>query len=285
MAVDDLATPGDLVRAYEHGTKKSFGQHFLVDPSILEQIADVVDASADDRILEIGPGCGTLTYTLLERQARVMAVELDRDLAAFLRRELVPRYPETFSLVQGDFLRQDLDVLLGRSKGKWKCAANLPYNVATEIFFRLADVIERFETLALMFQLEVAERFVATAGDDQISSLTMMARIYADAEIVMRLPGGAFRPPPKVKSAVVRFTPVPGTRIPDKRLRAAFKRIVKNAYQKRRKTLPNALGGLGVDKDTLREAIDAVGLDQRVRPERVPFDAFVELAAKLRPML
>lgn len=278
--MNTFETPGELVRRYERSTKKRFGQHFLVDPNILESIADAAGIEQGDDVLEIGPGCGTLTFTMLERGARVLAVELDRDLAAFLREELVPG--RDMELVEGDFLDQDVGELLQRAEGPWKCAANLPYNVATEVFFRLAEVMERFESLALMFQREVAERMVARAGDDDFGVLSLMSRLYADAEVVFTLPPGAFRPPPRVHSAVVRFTPISGTRIPDEGLRKRFKQIVRAAFQTRRKTLPNALKSTGVPKARLKEAIAATGLDLRIRPERVSFEDFVALADQLQ---
>ncbi|MFP4596951.1 MAG: 16S rRNA (adenine(1518)-N(6)/adenine(1519)-N(6))-dimethyltransferase RsmA [Persicimonas sp.] len=277
--MDKSDTPGELVRRYERHAKKRFGQHFLDDPSILEAIADAADVDEGDRVLEIGPGCGTLTVTLLRRGAKVTAVELDRDLAAFLRDELVPG--RDLELVEGDVLDVDLDELVDEERAPWKCAANLPYNVATEVFFRLADVMDRFSVLALMFQREVAKRFVARVGDDDYGVLSLMSQLYADSKIVLRLPPGAFRPPPRVHSAVVRFEPVPGTRIPDEELRGVYRHVVRQAFQTRRKTLPNALKSTGVDKSRLKEAIAAVGLDLRVRPERVCFDEFVALAKEL----
>lgn len=285
-SVQPSLTPGELVRRYQLQAKKRFGQHFLVDPTILGAVAGAADIAAGDRVLEIGPGPGTLTATMLGLGARVCAVELDRDLAAFLRRELVPDHDLT--LIEGDILAQDLHAILdvdaggARAEGAWKCAANLPYNVATEVFFRLAQVMDRFSLLALMFQREVALRFVADVGDADYGVLSLMSRLYADAEIAMTLPPGAFRPPPRVHSAVVRFVPVAGTRITDPVLRHDFRQVVRHAFQTRRKTLPNALISTGVSKDRLRAAIDAVPLEQSVRPERVHFDQFVQLAALLR---
>lgn len=272
-------TPGELVRLYQHRTKKRFGQHFLVDPSILERIVDAVRLERGDSVLEIGPGCGTLTWMMLERGARVTAVEVDRDLAAFLREQLAPGRPLT--LVEGDVLGVDIAEFVGEGSEKWKCAANLPYNVATEVFFRLAEYADRFESLALMFQKEVALRFVAGAGSDDYSALSLMGRLYFDAEIAFTLPGGAFLPPPKVSSAVVRFEPVAGGRIPEPSERAMFRRVVRAAFQQRRKTLPNAVRGAGFDKAFLRDVIVEVGLDPRVRPERVSFEGFAALAKRL----
>lgn len=294
--LEPLQTPGELVRRYERNAKKRFGQHFLVDPHILGGIAAAADITKGDRVLEIGPGPGTLSTTVLGLGASVLAVELDRDLVAFLGEELSP-HPE-FELVEGDVLAQNLGELLAdfdarfspesnadAAPPKWKCAANLPYNVATEVFFRLAELMERFDCLALMFQREVALRFVAECGDNEYGVLALMSHLYADSKIVMTLPPGAFRPPPRVHSAVVRFEPIAGTRIPDVELRAAFKKVVRQAFQTRRKTLPNALVSTGIPKPRLKEAIAAAGLDLRVRPERVSFDEFVTLAAELLPDL
>lgn len=291
--MEPLKSPGELVRRYERHAKKRFGQHFLVDPNILGGIAAAAGISSGDRVLEIGPGPGTLSTTLLGIGANVLAVELDRDLVAFLGKEF-SSCPE-FELIQGDILAQNLDEVLANydarfsqnsgseeAVGKWKCAANLPYNVATEVFFRLAEVMERFDCLALMFQREVARRFVARCGDDGYGVLSLMSQLYADSEIVMTLPPGAFRPPPRVHSAVVRFHPIAGTRIPDVALRKAFRTVVRQSFQTRRKTLPNALVSTGIAKPRLKEAIAAVGLDLRVRPERVDFADFVALATRLK---
>lgn len=291
-----LHSAAELVRRYERQAKKRFGQHFLVDPNILGGVAAAADIRSGDRVLEVGPGPGTLSTTLLGLGAHVLAVELDRDLVAFLGKEL-GAHPG-FELIAGDILAQnlgeilaDFDAKLARpdspapAAARWKCAANLPYNVATEVFFRLAEVMERFDCLALMFQREVARRFVAQCGERDYGVLALMSQLYADSEIVMTLPPGAFRPPPRVHSAVVRFRPIPGTRIPQPALREAFKSIVRHSFQTRRKTLPNALISTGVAKPRLLEAIEAAGLDPRVRPERVSFDEFVRLARALQPQL
>lgn len=285
----NIETPGDLARLYQHRTKKQFGQHFLVDPSILDGLIEEAGVGAGDRVLEIGPGCGTLTWRLLEHDADVVAVEIDRDAAEFLRTTLgSSEDADRLKVVEGDVLEQDIRELLAESEDgageaaeKWRSVSNLPYNVGTEVFFRLAEVFDRFERLVLMFQREVANRFVARAGDDDFGRLSLMARLYADAETVMTLPPGAFSPPPKVRSAAVRFDPVEGTRIPDAAVRGRFKRLVSAAFQARRKTLPNALLSTGLEKDRLREAIEDAGLDPRIRPGKVAFEQFEAIAERL----
>lgn len=282
-------TPSQLLRGFEHSAKKRFGQHFLVDPKILGAIAAHADVGAGDHVLEIGPGCGTLTLTMLQRGAVVQAVEVDRDAIAFLRHALEPNWPLT--IVEGDVLRQDLRQLLtnfgaagaGEKPVRWKAVANLPYNVATEIFFRLMEVREHFDVMALMFQKEVALRLVARVGDNNYGALSLMCQLYCDAELVMRLPPGAFVPPPKVDSAVVRMRPLVETRIPDAALREQFVAVVKGAFGMRRKTMANALfSSLKIEKDATAAALEAIGLKANARAETLGFEEFLEVAAILR---
>jgi len=271
--------PSDLVKHYRHRAKKQLGQHFIVDPAILDALVEAAGVEEGDRVLEIGPGCGTLTWSLLQHEARVTAVELDRQAVEFLRD--VARLDGDLAIVEGDMLSLEADEVVPADRGPWRCVSNLPYNAATEILFHLAPIFDRFEVLVLMFQREVADRLIARAGDDAFGRLSLMAHLHARMEIVKTLAPGAFIPAPRVHSAAVRFEPIAETRIPEDRTRRAFKEVVAAAFQKRRKQLPNALSGLDVDKDRLEDAIDAVGLDRTVRPERVAFDHWVALAAEL----
>ncbi len=271
--------PSDLVRHYRHRAKKRLGQHFLVDPSILDRLIEAAGVEAGDRVLEIGPGCGTLTWSLVEHGAEVTAVEVDDEAVAFLRE--IPDFADHVEIVEGDILDLEVDEVVPPGSGPWRCVSNLPYNAATEILFHLAPALDRFEQLVLMFQREVAHRLIAEAGDDEFGRLSLMARLYADIEIVQTLAPGAFTPAPKVHSAAARFTPVPGTRIPDDEVRETFRQLVRSAFSRRRKILPNALGGMDADKDRLEEVIEAVGLERTVRPERVAFQRWVELAERL----
>ncbi len=276
-----MTTPHDLVRAYQARAKKRFGQHFLSDPSILGNICDVAEVEEGDHVLEIGPGPGTLTHTLLERGAVVHAIEIDRDAVAFLTEEFGDH--ERFTLIESDVLKVHLgEVLDAAPSATWKCVANLPYNISTPILFELAKLRDRLDVLALMFQREVAERMIATPEQsNDFSVLSLMTALHFDAEIAMTLPPGAFYPPPKVHSAVVALRPVHGSRIPDGEVRQRFERIVKAGFQQRRKTLPNGLKSLGIDKDDARDAMRAVGLDPRARPETIDFETFAQLSERL----
>lgn len=275
-----MQTPNDLIRAYQRRAKKRYGQHFLSDPSILERVADAADVAEGDAVLEIGPGPGTLTWALLARGARVRAVEIDGDAVAFLRELYAER--DAFALTEGDALEVEFGPILAEFP-RWKCVSNLPYNVGTPIFFKLTEHAACFDVMALMFQREVAQRMVATPEQRaDYGILSLMTQLHHDAEIAMTLPPGAFSPPPKVHSAVVRLTPVPGTRIPDAAERALFERVIKAAFQQRRKTLPNGLKGAGFAKAVSREAMEQVGIDARARPEVIDFDGFVALTRALR---
>lgn len=276
---DPPHTPAELYRSFDVRARKRFGQHFIVDPSILEEIATLADVRSEERVLEIGPGCGTLTLTLLQRGAQVDAVEIDRDAVAFLERRLVPHFP--LRLHSESALDVDWEALLGSTAVPWKVVANLPYNVATKILFELFEHVERIEEMTLMFQREVAQRIVAEAGDSNFGALSLMAQLYSDVHLAMTLPPDAFVPPPKVDSAVVQFRMLPQTRIGDPLVRRAFEKIVRAGFQMRRKTLANGLKAAGCDKGLVEETVESLGLSKKVRPQRVEFDHFVHLAEVL----
>lgn len=267
-----IPAPHELLTRYEHRAKKRFGQHFLSDPSILARIVDAAGVHTGDRVLEIGPGPGGLTSVLMGRGAAVTAVELDRDALAFLEQELVPL---GLTLVAGDARRLEY----GFVDATWRCVANLPYNVAHEITFELLE--HPFTSMALMYQREVADRICAKVGEDAYSALSVAMQMRADVRRAFVLPPGAFRPPPKVYSAVVVFEPIVGTRIPDATERKRFERIVRGAFSVRRKTLINGLRTLGLARDVAVDAILEAGLPEMVRPERVDFDGFLALTRAL----
>ncbi len=267
-----IPEPNELLSRYEYRAKKRFGQHFLFDPSILNRILDSAQVSLGDYVLEIGPGPGTLTSMLMLRGANVKAIELDRDVVEFLTKELVPH---GLTLVQGDARRADYSFV----DQTWRCVANLPYNVANEITFSLLEF--PFKSLTLMYQKEVADRICANVGDDAYSALTLAMQLRAKVKRVMVLPPGAFRPPPKVHSAVVVFEPIAGTRIPDLIERKRFEKIVRGSFNVRRKTLVNGLRTIGLTREMAVEAVEQAGLDPNVRPERVDFDGFLALTRVL----
>lgn len=274
-----ITTPGELYRQYQHRTKKRLGQHFLIDPNVLDEIVALADIQTGDVILEVGPGCGTLTLMMMHRGGEVSAVEVDRDAARFLEETLVEHYP--LEVIEGDALAVDLGEILSRGEDPWKVVANLPYNVGTEILFRLFEHADKIDSMTLMFQREVATRIVAEPGDSNYGTLSLMAQLHSEVHLAMTLAPGAFVPPPKVHSSVVQFRPLVGTRIPDDEVRKAFQRNVRGAFQMRRKTLSNGLGALGHEKGEVEDHLEAMGLRKKIRPERVRFEEFEELTRRL----
>ncbi len=267
--------PEELYRRFRHRTKKSLGQHFLIDAQVLHEIVTLADVRPDDPILEIGPGCGTLTLVLLQRGAVVEAVELDRRAVQFLKKELEPHF--SLTVHPGSALDVDLEEIFSSTPIPWKVVANLPYNVASKVLFRLFEYREHIDEMTLMFQREVADRIVAEPGDSDYGALTLMSRLYSQVHMPMTLPAGAFVPPPKVRSAIVQFRLIEGTRIDDPTLRKTFEKVVKAAFQHRRKTLANGLKGLSIEKEAVESALESMGLKPKIRPQKLAFEEFLEL--------
>ncbi len=249
--------------------RRRFGQHFLEAAWVAKLVASL-DARPEDTFLEIGPGRGALTTPLAARAGRVIAVEIDRDLAASLVEDL----PATARIVQGDFLDVDVDELLRDERLPVRVVGNLPYNVSSPILFRLLatqDGGRRFSDATLMLQREVADRLVAPPGTGEYGALAIQVALHADVERVLTLPPGAFRPPPKVTSAVVRlrFRP-PAVDVGDPR---AFEQVVRGMFLQRRKMLVNALAPVAAARGrSAAQVLQEAGIDGRRRPETLTLE-------------
>jgi 16S rRNA (adenine1518-N6/adenine1519-N6)-dimethyltransferase len=262
------------VRPRPGQARKRFGQHFLEAPWVAK-LVDALATHPDDTFLEIGPGRGALTAPLASKVTRVVAVEIDRDLAAALP-SLLPQV----HVVQADFLDVNLSDLLRDERQPVRVVGNLPYNVASPILFKLLHEAADGRLLrdaTLMLQKEVADRLVARPGSTAYGALAIQVALLADADRILSLPPGAFRPPPKVKSAVVRlrFRP-PAIDVGD---RLVFEKLVRGIFLQRRKTLGNALKPVA---DSLgrsaAEVIERAELDPRRRPEALTLDDMARLS-------
>jgi len=260
--------------ARPRAARKRFGQHFL-EAAWVTKLVDALDAHPDETFLEIGPGRGALTVPLAARVKRLLAVEIDRDLAA----DLPAKVPD-IHLVQADFLDVNLADLLRDSPTPVRVVGNLPYNVASPILFKLlhdADDGRVLRDATLMLQKEVADRLVARPGSEGYGALAIQVALLADAERILSLPPGAFRPPPKVKSAVVRlrFRP-PAVDVGD---RSMFEKLVRGLFLQRRKTLGNALKPVADSVGrSAPELIESARVDGRQRPETLTLDDMARLA-------
>lgn len=254
--------------------RKRFGQHFL-EPAWVARLLGSLSPSPDDVFLEIGPGRGALTAPLAPRVRRVIAVEIDRDLAGFLQE----RMPATVTVVQGDFLEVDIERLLAGEKPV-RVVGNLPYNVSSPILFKLLHAAGHGRVLAdatLMLQKEVADRLAAAPGSADYGSLAIQVALLADVERVLTLPPGAFRPPPKVTSAVVRmrFRP-PSVEVGSM---DAFERVVRGVFLQRRKTLANALKPVADSFGrSAAELLAVAGLDGRKRPGELTLEEVARIS-------
>ena len=254
--------------------RKRFGQHFL-EPAWVEKLIAAVAPAAGDTFLEIGPGRGALTRAMAPRVARIVAVEIDRDLAA----ELPSRVPDNVHVILADFLEVDLDAALADETRPLRVVGNLPYNVSSPILFRLlaaADHGRGFRDATIMLQKEVADRIVARAGTDGYGTLAVQVGLLADVDRLLTLPPGAFRPPPKVTSAVVRlrFRP-PAADVGDP---AAFERVVRGVFLQRRKTLLNALKPVADSFGrSAAQVLERAALDGSRRPETLDVQEMARL--------
>jgi len=261
--------------------KKALGQNFLTDRNVLSRIVEVVGIAAGDRVLEVGPGRGALTRLLAEKGAQLLAVELDRQLVPLLEREFAGL--ENVEFIQADILEADLRrLLLSRWQGKWKVAANLPYNISSQVLIRFLDNRELFSRLVLMLQREVGERLVAPPACKEYGILSVFCRLHFDVFREFTVRPGSFYPVPKVDSVVLRFEPLPAPRA-DVADEAFFRQVVKAAFGQRRKTLWNCLktAGFAADDKTLVQALERCGIDGGRRGETLSLEEFAGLSREL----
>jgi 16S rRNA (adenine1518-N6/adenine1519-N6)-dimethyltransferase len=250
--------------------KKHLGQNFLFDSSILNRIIDSAGVSGEDTVVEIGPGPGTLTRLLADRVKKVVAIELDQGLYDRLRAALIGY--RNIELVHGDAMKFPYEDI-----GQFKVVANIPYYITTPIIFRLLDAKKNLRTMTLTIQKEVAERIVAPPGGKDYGVLSIMVQYVARPEMRFIIPKEAFKPVPKVDSAVVHMVILerPVVPVDDESM---FFRTVRTAFSQRRKTLSNSLKGLVQDP---KEALAAAGIDARRRPETLSIEEFARLADAL----
>ena len=275
--IDDLPPLRDVIAAHDLRARKSLGQNFLLDLNLTARIARAAGPLPELDILEIGPGPGGLTRGLLAEGARrVLAIEKDRRCIPALE-EIAAAYPGRLSVIEGDALEVDP---LEHLTPPVAVAANLPYNVGTELLVRWLTPQAWppfWQSLTLMFQKEVAERIVAAPGSKTYGRLAILAQWRAEARIVMTLPPGAFTPPPKVSSAVVHLTALPEPRFPaDPKI---LEEVVARAFNQRRKMLRASLKGLHADIETL---LEEAGIAPTDRAEQISLEAFCALARSVQ---
>jgi len=253
----------------QHRARKRFGQHFLTDPGVIDAIIASVAPQKEDIIVEIGPGQGAITRPLAARAGRLHLVELDRDLAARLRREYAGDCNVTVH--EADALEFDF-AALGDSV---RVVGNLPYNISTPLLFHLLDFRQHIVDMHFMLQKEVVDRMAATPGSKTYGRLSIMLGCHFQIDALFDVDRQAFDPPPDVTSAIVRLAPLPpGTYAIDDEQQLS--QLVAQAFSQRRKTIRNSL------KTTVDEAaLEAAGIDPGLRPEAIAIAHYVRLANAL----
>ena len=260
----------EIVKKYNFKFSKSLGQNFLHDESILDSIVEGADVCKDDLVIEIGPGVGSLTAKLLQKAAEVVSIELDNDLIPILENELSQE--ENFTLIHDDALKVDFKEIIKDHKSV-KLVANLPYYVTTPIIVKLLKEQYNFKSLTIMIQKEVAERIDAEPNCKEYGSLSLLVQYYCNTKIIKRVSPGAFIPQPKVDSIVIRLDRLEKPRVDVTDEDLMFK-IIRNAFNMRRKTLLNGVKFLNMKKEDILKAFENASIDPKRRGETLSLEEF-----------
>lgn len=282
MNLCDIRTVREILSAFGTGTKKGFGQNFLINQAIPERIAENCCDDENSVIVEIGPGIGCLTAELAKRYKKVIAFEIDKTLIPVLSYTL-GEY-KNVEVINQDILEVDLAAVLKEKAAgeKVSVCANLPYYITTPILMSLVECGYPFDSITVMVQAEVASRLAAKAGSADYGAITASLGYYGEVEKLFTVSAGNFMPAPKVNSAVVRldlYKDKPVKPIDEK----TFFAVIKAAFGQRRKTLVNALqtGFPSLTKEEITEAVTSLGFDERIRGEKLSTADFAALADKL----
>lgn len=283
MALTDLSVIRDLCARYDFSLSKGFGQNFIINPGVCPRIAEASGIGPGWGALEIGPGIGVLTEQLAERADKVVSVEVDTRLQPLLA-ETMAGHPN-FKLVLGDVLKVDLAALLKAEFPGMPVAvcANLPYYITSPILMRLLEERLPIRSITVMVQKEAAQRLCAAPGTRQAGAISYAVAYYAAPELLFTVQPGSFYPAPKVTSAVIRLTlhDTPPVQPANGDERGLF-RLIRAAFSQRRKTAANAVAaGLGLPKPRVTAALQAAGLDTRLRPEQLTLADYCALQAAL----
>lgn len=273
----------DLCHRHQIRFKKALGQNLLLDDNINAIMVEAAALSGEDSVIEVGAGLGALTRRITALAGRILAVEIDATFMPCLEEQFGDK--PNVRLFRGDILNHELDKLIQEylpGAARIKMVSNLPYYITTPVLFHFLESPVYFERIVVMTQLEVGERLTAPVNAANYGALAIAATLYADTDIVHRVPATCFLPKPKVDSCIVRFRcrrepPLPGMDV------AHTMRVVRAAFGKRRKTLRNTLtgGALGLSREQARAALEAAGIDGGRRPQTLDWREFATLAGAI----
>ena len=266
----------DLLERHDFRFSKTFGQNFLITKQIPERIAESADLDENTTVLEIGPGIGCLTRCLAARAKKVISVEIDDRLLPLLRETLGDL--DNVQIVHNDILKTDLQALLGKEERLAVCA-NLPYNITTPILVYLLESGLRFESITVMVQKEVAQRFCAEKGSKDYGAITLFLNYYTKPKMLFSVGAGNFMPRPRVDSAVLRLRAIAP---PVETHPKALFSLIRAAFSMRRKTLQNTLASAGIPKERTAAALEQMGKAPTARGEELDLSDYARLEELLR---
>ena len=267
-----------ILDKYHIHANKNLGQNFLVDDDTVSGIIEVANISKEDLVIEIGPGLGTITKELLERAGKVICIELDERMITILN-DRFSLY-NNFELINEDVLKVNLQELINKESFKTtKIVANLPYYITTPIIMKLLEERLDIEAITVMIQKEVAERLVAEPGKGESGAITYAINYYTKPKIVLQVPNTAFIPEPKVNSTVIQLDVQKEPTVKVLNEEKLFE-LIKIAFMQKRKTLVNALTNSNKygSKETVEKVIEKMGLDLKIRPEKLTLEQYAELS-------
>lgn len=275
----------EILKKYNFNFQKKYGQNFLIDSNILENIIESAEITKDDCVLEIGPGIGTMTQYLCEHAREVIAVEIDKNLIPILENDTLVMY-DNVTIINEDILKVDINKIASEKNGgkPIKVVANLPYYITTPIIMGLFESHVPLASITIMVQKEVADRMQVGPGTKDYGALSLAVQYYAKPEIMMIVPASCFMPRPNVDSAVIRLTRYQNPPVQAKNEKMMFD-IIRASFNQRRKTLVNGLsnaGGLNITKEQVVSALNEMGLSPTIRGEALTLEQFALLSDLLK---
>ncbi len=269
-----------IMKKYNITANKGYGQNFLIDETIIQEIVNKANISKDDLIIEIGPGLGSLTSALLEKAGKVICIELDKKMINLLN-DRFSLY-NNFELINDDILKVNLQEIINNNNFKnAKVVANLPYYITTPIIMKLLEEKLNLKSITVMVQKEVALRLAEKPGGKETGSITYSINYYANPEIILNVPKESFIPSPKVDSAVLKLEILnkPKVNVADEKL---FFKIIKASFLQKRKTLINSLSNSGIiSKDAIEKILNELNIDIKVRAEELSLEDFANITEKV----
>lgn len=270
-----------LMKKYNITANKNYGQNFLIDENVVDEIVSSSDICKEDLVIEIGPGLGTLTSKLLSKAGKVICIELDKKMLQILN-DRFSLY-DNFELINNDVLKVDLNNLIETNLNETdlknaKVVANLPYYITTPIIMKLLEEKLNLSSITVMVQKEVAQRLTAKPGTKDCGSITYTIDYYTNAEMILSVPNNSFIPAPKVASAVIRLDVLDAPKVFVKNEEMFFK-IIKFSFMQKRKTLLNSLANSGIaSKETLEKMLLDLNIDSTIRAEKLSIQDFAKIS-------